>query len=95
MKKTKCHKCSQMLTCIFYEFGEQEQCDYKPHKNLLCQIFGHKYGKTIYHDKIVDLTKSFRTGKRTKHIYFYQCKRCGWMKFLDDFKELKILNRPK
>lgn len=95
-KKNKCRKCKHMLTCMFYELGEQEQCDYKPHRNLICKIFGHKYGKTIWNREIVDLSQTIKTRKRkTKHIYYYECKRCGWMKFLDYFKVLKILNRPK
>lgn len=91
-KKNKCRKCKHMLTCLLYELGEQEQCDYMPHKNLLCKIFGHKYGKTIWHK----VSQQFVTRKRKrKHIYYYECKRCGWMKFLDYSHVLKILNKPK
>ena len=94
-KKNKCRKCKHMLTCILYELGEQEQCDYKPHKSLLCQIFGHKYGKTIWHDEVVDLLRQSKTlSKRTRrHIYFYKCVRCNHKKYLTSFQKLKLFNR--
>lgn len=95
-KKNKCRKCENMLTCLLYEIGQEDMCDYKPHTNLLCKIFGHKYGKTIWHKELVDLSQQFVTRKRKrKHIYYYECKRCGCIKQLDHFQVLKIINKPK
>lgn len=94
-KKNKCRKCENMLNCPLYEIGEEEMCDYEPHTNLICKIFGHKYGKTIWHDEIVDLSQQFTTKPRRKrrHIYFYKCVRCNHKKYLTSFQKLKLFNR--
>lgn len=93
-KKNKCRKCKNMLNCLLYEIGQEDMCDYKPHRNLICRIFGHKYDKTIWHDEVFDLPQQTKTqSKRTRrHLYFYKCVRCNHRKYLTSFQKLKIFN---
>lgn len=94
-KKNKCRKCENMPTCLLYEIGQEDMCDYKPHTNLLCKIFGHKYCKTIWHDEVFYLPQQTKTqSKRTRrHMYFYKCVRCKHREYLTPFKKLKLFNR--
>ena len=71
---------------LLYEIGQEDMCDYKPHTNLLCKIFGHKFDNIVWNSIVWLPTRPIKN----RRVYYRKCTRCGQPKSINGFR---VLNR--